>query len=133
MKTILLGVGVIFSATLWAVMLIGSLLLLPTYLWAGSIIIDLGGTPETINTSSKQGAAIQRTTDEFNTRATAKDPGWVDISSEKWLKRVLVSAVNDYVKQVRKRDAAIACTAIDADPMLEQEVRDLLGGRIPCQ
>ena len=100
--------------------------------WAGSINIDLGGTPETINTA-KYETAIQRLADEFNVRQLQKDPDWVTLTREQYTKRVFVSAFKSYVRQVRKRDAAEACaTYADFDAIEKAEVDDLLGGKSPC-
>ena len=102
--------------------------------WAGSIDIDLGGTPVSINTT-KYESSIQRLTDEFNTRQPDLRDGTrpPDLTREQYTKRVFVSAFKSYVRQVRKRDAAQACaTYADFDAIEKAEVDDLLGGKSPC-
>ena len=108
-------------------------LFLANPLWAGSIRINFGGTSESM-TTTKYEPAIQRMADVYNTKQSANNPEFEELSSEQYVKRVIRSAFKSYVKQVRKRDATTACAAYEAkDGAGKQEVKDLLGGKSPCR
>ena len=109
-------------------------LFVPSPAWAGTIIIDLGGKPITIPVDDKRINAIQQITDAANLKRPNLSDGTrpEDLTREQYMADRNMSTINSYVFQVRQREAAEYCKAMADNPILEQEVRDLVGGKSPC-
>ena len=115
------------------VLTLALLLLAPCSLLAQSISIDLGTGAQTITPTAGQVTAIGRLRDIENARRAAENPPQSAITSEQWLRAILISAVQSYMQQAAAQNAADACVNYKAaSASVRNQIDAALGGKVVC-
>lgn len=95
---------------------------------AGSITLDVGGAPVTISTTSAQDVRLAELLVVVN---QTQEPPHASVNA--WLRAVLLSSIQSYVRDARLREAQNACTAYQALTGAQQnQIKTVLGGKEPC-
>ena len=110
-------------------------LLMAASVEAQSIIIDFGGgTPETINTTPSQVAAIQRMTAAENAQRAALKTPLPSLTAEQFIRNILVDRVQNMINDAKSHNVADACAAYAAAAQnVRNQIDAALGGKSPCR
>lgn len=98
----------------------------------GTIVIDFGGTPETITLSPRQKNLLLRRLADLNASRTANGQGAV--SAEQMVKALIIAAVRGEETQAEAHEQAEACAAYLKLTQAKQDaIKAELGGKSPCR